>query len=82
MPMESMKTRKRLTERVTARIDEEMKCRIQRVSSNVGVDESDLIRIGINYFLPKLEANQIDEVLCSSEDEARGESEDREEQSA
>ena len=59
--------RKPLTSRVTGRIDEAMKERLGKVADKTGLDESDLVRLALNQFLPVLEAERIGSHLVHTE---------------
>lgn len=45
--------------RATARIDQETKKRLEKIAKSLGVTTSDLIRMGINAFLPQIESGKL-----------------------
>ena len=46
--------------RAVARIDKATKDRLDDVAGKLGITTSDVIRIGLNVFLPQIEAGKLD----------------------
>lgn len=54
-PKHGKKKREPLSSRVAGRVDEETKGRVVRIANETGLDESDLVRLALNKFLPVFE---------------------------